>query len=123
MKQWQKFEEEDPELYAEVQRRGLCPADVSGSPTPRGMNAGTSLRSMGVQHGRCPREEGDVTYAPTRDQRQYAKSRRLSKAEDAEEAEEWIKSEDGITETMTNSRGVYTRFVSTSPPENELDDA
>ena len=64
-----------------------------------------------------------VTYAPTRDQRQYAKSRRLSKAEDAQEAEEWIKSEDGITETMTNSRGVYTCFVSTSPPENELDDA
>jgi len=38
-------------------------------------------------------------------------------------AEEWIKSEDGITETMAGPNGVYTRYVSTSPPESEQDDA
>ncbi len=60
-----------------------------------------------------------VTYTPPRD-RQTA--RRAGKAR-AEEADEWIKSEDGITETMTGPNGVYTRFVSTSPPESEHDDA
>ncbi len=115
-RRWQIFEEEDPELYAEVQRRGLCPTNVSGSPTPRGMNAGTSLRTTGVQRGRCPKKEGNVTYPPAHD-RQTA--RRKEKAR----AEEWIKSEDGITETMAGPNGVYTRFVSTSPPESEQDDA
>jgi len=38
-------------------------------------------------------------------------------------AEEWIESEDGITETMTRPNGVYTRYVSTSPPKVEQDDA
>ncbi len=57
-----------------------------------------------------------VTYMPPRD-RQTA--RRTGKSR----AEEWIKSEDGITETMTGPNGVYTRFVSTSPPDSELDDA
>ncbi len=66
-RRWQEFEEEDPELFEEVQRRGLCPADMSGSPTPRGMNAGTSLRTMGVQRGRCPRKEGNVTLPAPRD--------------------------------------------------------
>jgi len=46
-------------------------------------------------------------------------ARRAGKAR----AEEWIKSEDGITEMMTGPNGVYTRFVSTSPPDSELDDA
>jgi len=50
-------------------------------------------------------------YAPARDQRQHAKSRRLSRAEDAEEADEWIENEDGITEKMTGPRGVYVRYV------------
>ncbi len=115
-RRWQKFEEEDPELFEEVWRRGLCPTDVSGSPTPRGMNAGTSLRSMGVQRGRCPKKEGNVTCVPARD-RQTAKRGQKARAE------EWIKSEDGITEMMTGPNGVYTRFVSTSPPESEQDDA
>src|SRR6266702_62136 len=115
-KRWQTFEDEDPELYAEVQRRGLCPTDVSSPPTLRGRVAGTSPRSLGVQRGRCPRKEGNVTCAPARD-RQTAK--RAGKAR----AEEWIKNEDGITETMTGPNGVYTRFVSTSPPESEQDDA
>ena len=115
-KRWQKFEEEDPELYEEVQRRGLCPTDVSSSPTPRGMNAGTSLRAMGVQRGRCPKKEGNVTCAPARD-RQTAKRKQKARAE------EWTKSEDGITETMTGPNGVYTRYVSTSPPTSEQDDA
>ena len=57
-----------------------------------------------------------VTYMPPRD-RQVAKRRGKARAE------EWIKSEDGITETMTGLNGVYTRFVSTSPPESEQDDA
>jgi len=57
-----------------------------------------------------------VTCAPARDQHT---AKRKQKAR----AEEWIKSEDGITETMTGPNGVYTRFVSTSPPENEQDDA
>ncbi len=64
-------------------------------------------------------ERQDVTYAPARD-RQTAKRAGKSRAE---EADEWIKSEDGITETMTGPNGVYTRFVSTSPPESEQDDA
>ncbi len=115
-KRWQKFEEEDPELYAEVKRRGLHPADVSNPPTLRGRVAGTFPRSLGVQRGRCPRKEGNVTYPPPRDQQT---ARRAGKAR----AEEWIKSEDGITETMTGPNGVYTRFVSTSPPESEHDDA
>ena len=34
----------------------------------------------------------------------------------AEDAEEWIKSEDGITEKMTRPNRVYTQYVSTSPP-------
>ncbi len=115
-RRWQTFEEEDPELYAEVQRRGLCPTDVSGPPTPRGMNAGTSLRALGVQRGRCPKKEGNVTYTPPRDQQTARRAGKLR-------AEEWTKSEDGITETMTGPNGVYTRFVSTSPPESEQDDA
>ncbi len=57
-----------------------------------------------------------VTCAPARD-RQTAKRGQKARAE------EWIKSEDGITETMTRPNGVYTRFVSTSPPESEQDDA
>src|SRR6266702_3965987 len=57
-----------------------------------------------------------VTYTPPHDQQT---ARRKQKAR----AEEWIKSEDGITETMTGPNGVYTRFVSTSPPESEQDDA
>ncbi len=57
-----------------------------------------------------------VTYMPPHD-RQTA--RRAGKSR----AEEWTKSEDGITETMTGPNGVYTRFVSTSPPDSELDDA
>jgi len=51
------------------------------------------------------------------------KTRRQAEAEDAEEAEEWIKNKDGITETMTGPQGVYTRYVSTSPLEDEQDDA
>jgi len=66
-RRWQTFEEEDPKLFKEVRRRGLCPTDVSGSLTPRGMNAGTSLRTMGMQRGRCPKKEGNVTYMPPRD--------------------------------------------------------
>ncbi len=57
-----------------------------------------------------------VTYTPPRD-RQTAKHKQKTRAE------EWIKSEDGITETMTRPNGVYTHFVSTSPPESEQDDA
>src|SRR6266702_6504737 len=57
-----------------------------------------------------------VTYMPPRD-RQTAKRKQKTRAE------EWIKSEDGITETMAGPNGVYTRFVSTSPPESEQDDA
>src|SRR6266702_3245681 len=113
---WQQCEDDDPELFEEVWRRGLCPTDVSGSPPPRGMIAGTSLRSMGVQRGRCPKKEGNVTCVPARD-RQTAKRGQKARAE------EWIKSEDGITEMMTGPNGVYTRFVSTSPPESEQDDA
>ncbi len=59
-----------------------------------------------------------VTYAPARDQRQYAKSRRLARAEDAEKAKEWIKSEDGLTERMTGPNGVYVRYVS-APADDE----
>ncbi len=55
-----------------------------------------------------------VTCAPARDQWQYAKSRRLAKAEDAEE---WIKSEDGVVERMTRPNGVYVRYVS-APADN-----
>ncbi len=64
-----------------------------------------------------------VTCAPARDQRQHAKTHRLARAEDAEEAKEWIKSKDSIMETMTGPNGVYTRYVSISPPESEQDDA
>jgi len=62
-----------------------------------------------------------VTYAPACNQRQYAKSCRLSRAEDAEEAEEWIKSKDGVTEKMTGPNGVYVRYVS-APADNEEQD-
>jgi len=62
-----------------------------------------------------------VTYAPARDQRQHAKSRRLSRAEDAEEAKEWIKSEDGITEKMTGPNRVYIRYVSAPADDEEQD--
>jgi len=58
---------------------------------------------------------------PARDQRQYAKSRRLARAEDAEEAEEWIKNEDSLTERMTGLNGVYVRYVS-APAEDEEQD-
>ncbi len=47
-------------------------------------------------------------------------ARRQRKAEDADI---WIKSKDGITEKMTGPNGVYVRYVSTSPPESEQDDA
>ncbi len=36
-------------------------------------------------------------------------------------AEEWIKSEDGITETMTGPNGVYVRFVSAPADDEEQD--
>ena len=58
---------------------------------------------------------------PARDQRQYAKSRRLARAEDAEEAEEWIKNEDSLTERMTGLNRVYVRYVS-APAEDEEQD-
>ena len=58
-----------------------------------------------------------VMYTPPRD-RQTAKHKQK-----AESAEEWIKNEDSITETMTRPNGVYTRYVSTSLPESEQDDA
>ncbi len=57
-----------------------------------------------------------VTYMPPRDQQTARHAKKSS-------AEEWTKNEDGITETMTGPNGVYTRFVSTSLPENEQDDA
>ncbi|SRR6266702_603159 len=60
-----------------------------------------------------------VMCAPAHDQRQHAKSRRLSKAEDAEEAEEWIRSKDGITEEMTRLNGVYVRYVSAPADDKE----
>ncbi len=63
----------------------------------------------------------DVTYAPARDQRQYVKSHRIARAEDAEEAEEWIKSEDGITEKMTGLNRVYVRYVSAPADDEEQD--
>ncbi len=59
--------------------------------------------------------------APARDQRQHAKSRRLERAEDAEEAKEWIKSEDGITERMTGPNGVYVRYVSAPADDKDQD--
>jgi len=121
MKRWQKFEEEDPELFKEVRRRGLYPADVSSSPTASVSYAGASPSSGGVQRGRCPRKEGNVTCAPAQGQRQHAKSHRLSRAEDAEEAKEWIKSEDGITEKMTGPNGVYVRYVSAPTDDEEQD--
>ncbi len=58
---------------------------------------------------------------PAHDQWQYTKSCRLARAEDAEEAEEWIKSEDGLTEKMTRLNGVYIRYVS-APADNEEQD-
>ncbi len=115
-RQWQTFEEEDPELFAKVRRRGLCPTNVSGLPTPRGMITGTSLRTMGVQCGRCPRKEGNVTLPAPHDQ-QTAKRRTRS-------AEEWIKDPNGILERMTKPNGnAYIRYVSTSSPGSEQDDA
>src|SRR6266702_7146853 len=57
-----------------------------------------------------------VTYMPPRD-------RQTARCKEKARAEEWIKNEDGITETMTGPIGVYTRFVSTSPPDSKLDDA
>ncbi len=120
-KRWQKFKEEDPELYAEVQRRGLCPTDVSNSPKISASDAGASPSSSGVQRGCCPRKEGNVMCAPARDQQQHAKSHRLERAEDAEEAEEWIKSEDGITERMTRPNRVYVRYVSAPADDKDQD--
>ncbi len=69
-----------------------------------------------LRSGKYVQQSVIVTYMAPRD-RQTA--RRAGKAR----AEEWIKSEDGITEMMTGPNGVYTRFVSTSPPDSELDDA
>ncbi len=57
-----------------------------------------------------------VTYQAPRD-RQTAKCKKKASAE------EWIKSKDSIMETMTRPNGVYTQYVSTSPPESEQDDA
>jgi len=57
-----------------------------------------------------------VMYMPPRD-RQTARRAEKSRAE------EWTKSEDGITETMAGPNRVYTHFVSTSPSESEQDDA
>jgi len=70
---------------------------------------------MEAMHGRC-NVCYFVTYMPPRD-RQTARRKAKTRAE------EWITNEDGITETMTGPNGVYTRFVSTSPPESEQDDA
>ncbi len=64
----------------------------------------------------CPELCRDVTYMPPRD-------RQTAKRKEKACTEEWIKSEDGITEKITGPNGVYTRFVSTSPPESEQDDA
>src|SRR6266702_2004612 len=57
-----------------------------------------------------------VMYTPPHD-------RQTAKCKQKRCAEEWIKSRDSITETMTRPNGVYTRYVSTSPPESEQDDA
>ncbi len=57
---------------------------------------------------------GDVTCAPARD-RQTARRAEKSRAE------EWIKNEDGITETMTGPNGVYVRFVSAPADDEEQD--
>ncbi len=114
-KKWQQFLKEDLELFEEVQRCGLCPTDVSSSLTLRGMNAGTSLRTMGVQRGRCPRKEGNVMLLPPCD-RQTAKRKQKAKG-----TEEWIADEEGM-EWMHGLNGMYGQLVSTSPPEDELDD-
>jgi len=87
-----------------------------------------------LPHSKCETELGSVfsgnnpflrskrvTYAPARDQRQYAKSCRLARAEDAEETEEWIRSKDGITEKMTGPNGVYIRYVSAPADDEEQD--
>ena len=49
--------------------------------------------------------KGTVTYQAPRDQQTAKRKQKAS-------TEEWIKSEDGITETMTGPNGVYTRFNS-----------
>jgi len=72
-----------------------------------------SIAPEETEEGIC---EEDVTYMPPCD-------RQTARCKEKARAEEWIKSEDGITETMTGPNGVYTRFVSTSPPESEQDDA
>src|SRR6266702_2140195 len=63
-KRWQKLEDEDLELFEEIRRRGLYPADVSDSPTIRASDAGASPSSGGVQRGRCPKTKGNVMCAP-----------------------------------------------------------
>jgi len=49
--------------------------------------------------------------------------RQTAKRKKVECADVWIKSEDGIMERMAGPNGVYVRYVSTSPPGSELDDA
>ncbi len=49
------------------------------------------------------------------------KSCRLARAEDTEEAEEWIKSEDGVTERMTRPNGIYVRYVSAPADDKDQD--
>ncbi len=61
-------------------------------------------------------QTADVTYA-------FPCNRQTAKCKQKACAEEWIKNEDGITETIAGPNRVYTRFVSTSPPESEQDDA
>src|SRR6266702_4378670 len=55
-----------------------------------------------------------VTCAP-------ARGRQTAMRKQKARAEEWIKSEDGITETMTGPNGVYVRFVSAPADDEEQD--
>src|SRR6266702_3187219 len=79
----------------------------------------TTMQSIGdlitVRRAYC------VMCAPAPSQWQYAKSRRLARAEDAEEAEEWIRDEDSIIEKMTGPNGVYVRYVSAPADDEEQD--
>jgi len=92
-------------------------SDDTGHPGTYGEGGGHVRDLVGKKKKEVKLQVKDaVTYMPPRD-RQTARRKKKARAE------EWIKSEDGITEKMTGPNGVYTRFVSTSPPESEQDDA
>jgi len=86
-------QEHNTELFDEMKHHRLCkkkspmpgekarierasrPMLVNNSLKIHDVEAGLSLSIGGdVQHGCCPRKEGDVMYTPTYDQQQYMKS-------------------------------------------------